>query len=151
MSPTEKIDLSFTAGMNYNKTKYSLQPIFNNTYFSQLYEAEFNWQLPNGIYFSTDFVYTVNNQRAAGFNAQVPLWGASVSKQFLKFNRGELKLRMNDILNRNVGISRSTNQNYIEDSRVNTLRRYGILTFTYSLSKTGLGGGRNGDVRIITR
>lgn len=151
MSPTEKIDLSFTAGMNYNKTKYSLQPIFNNTYFSQLYEAEFNWQLPNGVYFSTDFVYTVNNQRAAGFNAQVPLWGASISKQFLKFNRGELKLRVNDILNRNVGISRSTNQNYIEDSRVNTLRRYGILTFTYSLSKTGLGGGRNGDVRIITR
>jgi Outer membrane protein beta-barrel family len=151
MSPTEKIDLSFTAGMNYNKTKYSLQPVFNNTYFSQLYEAELNWQLPKGIYFSTDFVYTVNNQRAAGFNAQVPLWGASISKLFLKFNRGELKLRVNDILNRNVGISRSTNQNYIEDSRVNTLRRYGIFTFTYSLSKTGLGGGRNGDVRIITK
>jgi hypothetical protein len=151
MSPTEKIDLSLTAGMNYNKTKYSLQPIFNNTYFSQLYEAEFNWQLPKGIYFGTDFVYTVNNQRAAGFNTQVPLWGASISKQFLKFNRGELKLRVNDILNRNVGINRSTNQNYIEDSRVNTLRRYAILTFTYSLSKTGLGGGRGGDVRIITR
>jgi Outer membrane protein beta-barrel family/Carboxypeptidase regulatory-like domain len=151
MGPTEKIDLSFTAGMNYNKTKYSLQPVFNNTYFSQLYEAEFNWQLPKGIYFTTDFVYTVNNQRAAGFNAQIPLWGASISKQFLKFNRGELKLRVNDILNRNVGISRSTNQNYIEDSRVNSLRRFGILTFTYSLSKTGLGGGRDGEVRIISR
>jgi len=151
MSPTEKIDISLTAGMNYNKTKYSLQPVFNNNYFSQLYEGEFNWQLPKGVYFSTDFAYTVNNQRAAGFNAQVPLWGASVSKQFLRFNRGELKLRVNDILNGNVGISRSTNQNYIEDSRVNTIRRFAILTFTYSLSKRGLSGGRGGDIKIISR
>ena len=67
MSPTEKIDLSLTIGMNYNKTKYSLQPDFNTTYFSQLYEAEFNWQLPKGIYFSTDFNYTINNQTGCRF------------------------------------------------------------------------------------
>jgi len=151
MSPIEKVDLSLAAGINYNKTTYSLQPAFNNSYFSQVYDAEFNWQLPKGIYISTDFSYTVNNQRAEGFNTHVPLWGASASKLFLKFNRGEMKLRVNDILNRNVGIYRSTNQNYIEDSKVNTLRRYAILTFTYSLTKTGLGGARGGDLRIISK
>lgn len=151
MSPTDKIDWSISAGMNYNNTKYSLQPVFNTTYFSQLYEAEFNWQLPKGFYFSTDFGYTINNQRASGFNTQVPLWNASVSRQFLRFNRGELKLRVNDILNRNIGISRSSNQNYIEDSRVNTLRRFALLTFTYSLSKTGLNTGKGGDIRVIRR
>ena len=116
-----------------------------------MYDAEFNWQLPKGIYFGTDFSYTINNQRAEGFNTRVPLWGASISKLFLKFNRGELKLRVNDILNRNIGIYRSTNQNYIEDSRVNTIRRYAILTFTYSLTKRGLGGGKGGDIKIIKR
>ena len=151
MSPTEKIDLSLTAFINYNKTKYSLEPALNTNYFSQLYEAEFNWQLPAGVYFSTDFSYTINNQRAPGFNAHVPLWGAALSRLFLKFNRGELRLRVNDILNQNIGISRTTNQNYIEDSKVNSLRRYGLLTFIYSLTKTGLGSGQRGDVRIITR
>lgn len=151
MSPTDKIDWSVSAGMNYNNTKYSLQPAFNTTYFSQLYEAEFNWQLPKGFYFSTDFGYTINNQRATGFNTQVPLWNASISRQFLRFNRGELKVRVNDILNRNIGISRSSNQNYIEDSRVNTLRRFALLTFTYSLSKTGLNNGKGGDIRVIKR
>jgi hypothetical protein len=151
MSPTDKIDISLTAGMNYNKTKYSLQPIFNTTYFSQLYEAEFNWQLNKGVFFSTDFIYTINNQRAAGFNTSVPLWGASISKYFLNFNRGELKLRVNDILNQNIGINRTSNQNYIEDSRVNTLRRYAVLTFTYSLTKTGLGSVKSDGVRVITR
>ena len=156
MGPTDKsdsyrIDWSLRAGMDYNNTKYSLRPVFNTKYFSQLYEMEFNWQMPKGFYFNTDFGYTINNQRAAGFNTQVPLWNASVSKQFLKFNRGELKLRVNDILNRNIGISRSSNQNYIEDSRVNTLRRFALLTFTYSLSKTGLSSSSGGDVRVIKR
>jgi hypothetical protein len=40
----------------------------------------------------------------------------SVSKQMLHFNRGELKFTVNDILNKNVRITHSANQNYIEDS-----------------------------------
>ena len=151
VSPTDKIDLSLAAGLNYNNTKYSLEPSLNTNYFSQLYEAEFNWQFARGFYFTTDFSYSINNQLSPGFNARVPLWGASLSKLILKYNRGEIKLRVNDILNQNIGINRSTNQNYIEDSKVNTLRRYGILTFTYNLTKTGLGTGERGDVKIITR
>lgn len=151
IDPTEKIDLSFSAGMNYNRTQYSLQSRFNTTYFSQLYEAEFNWQLPRGFYFGTDFSYRINNQLNDGFNARVPLWSASFSKQMLKFNRGELKLRINDILNRNVGVSRTSNQNYIEDSKTNTIRRYALLSFTYSLSKTGLNNAGRGGMQIITR
>ncbi|MGZ8540838.1 MAG: outer membrane beta-barrel protein, partial [Chitinophagaceae bacterium] len=151
MSPSDKIDWSLSAGVNYNNTKYSLRPAFNTKYFSQLYEVEYNWQLPKGFYFSTEFGYTINNQRATGFNTQVPLWNAFLSRQFLRFNRGELKLRVNDILNRNIGINRSSNQNYIEDSRVNTLRRFALLTFTYSLTKTGLSSGKGGDIKIIRR
>jgi hypothetical protein len=56
----------------------------------------------------------------------------------LHFNRGELKFSANDILNKNVRIRHDANQNYIEDSRVNSLRRFFLLSFTYSLSKTGL-------------
>ena len=107
--------------------------------------------MPKGFYFSTDFSYTINNQLADGFNARVPLWNASLSKQFLNFNRGELKLRVNDILNKNTGVSRNSNQNYIEDSRVNTLRRFASLTFTYSLSKTGLNSVKGDGIRMIRR
>jgi Outer membrane protein beta-barrel family len=105
--------------------------------------------LPKLFFFSTEFTYTINNQRAAGFNTQVPIWNASISKQFLKYNRGELKFSAADLLNKNVGISRTTNQNYIEDSRVNTLRRFFLVTFAYSLSKTGLMNSGGGGVRII--
>jgi len=71
----------------------------------------------------------------------------------LKFNRGELKFSARDLLNKNIGISRTSNQNYIEDARVLTLRRFFLLSFTYSLSKTGLNNaaGGGGAMRVITR
>lgn len=151
MNPTDKFDVSLNAGINYNKSDYSLQSSLNTTYFSQNYGADINWQLPKSFYFSTDFTYTVNNRLAEGFNLRVPLWNASISKQFLRFNRGELKLTAFDLLNENVNISRSSNNNYIEDSRIRTLQRYFMLSFTYSLSKVGLGPARpdGGGIRIM--
>ena len=149
---TNELQLAFTAGINYNHTQYSLQSSFNTTYISQQYGTEVDWQLPAKFFLSTDFDYSINNQLAAGFNRRVPLWNASLSRQVLRFNRGEIKLRVNDILNKNISVSRSSNQNYIEDSRVLTLRRFFLLSFTYSLTKTGLtkeGGG--GGMRVIRR
>jgi hypothetical protein len=152
INATEKLQLALTSNLNYNYTKYSLQPAFNTKYFSHQYGAEIDWQLPAKFFFATDFNYSINSQRAAGYNTRVPLWNASISRQVLKYNRGELKLRVNDLLNENIAVSRSTNQNYIEDSRVLTLRRFFLLSFTYSLNKTGLmKEGSGGGMRIITR
>ena len=149
---TLSIKLSFTlgAGVNYNKTKYSVQTVPDVDFLSQEYNASVDWELPKGFFFATDFMYTINSQRATGFNVKVPLWNASISKQMLKYNRGEIKFSARDLLNKNIGISRNTNNNYIEDSRVLTLQRFFLLSFTYSLSKTGLNNA-GGGMRIITR
>lgn len=149
---TEQLQLAFTAALNYNNTKYSLQPSFNTTYISHQYGAEADWQLPAKFMLSTEFNYSINNQLATGFNRHVPLWNASISRQLLRFNRGEIKLRVNDLLNKNIAVSRTSNQNYIEDSRVLTLRRFFLLSFTYSLTKTGLTKeGPGGGMRMMAR
>ncbi|MDB5199402.1 MAG: hypothetical protein JWO92_1365 [Chitinophagaceae bacterium] len=149
MSPTDKLNLSVSADFNYSKTKYSIANARNAKYFTQEYGIDADWQLPKGFLLATEFNYTNNNQYTTGFNTKVPLWHASISKQMLHFNRGELKLSARDILNRNIGINRSANQNYIEDSRVNTLRRFFLLSFTYNLSKTGLTNSNNGGMRMM--
>ena len=152
MNPTDKLNIGVGAGFNYNKTKYSIQAALNTNYLSQEYTASLDWEMPKGFFFATDFAYTINSQRASGFNLKVPLWNASISKQMLKFNRGELKFSARDLLNKNIGISRNTNNNYIEDSRVLTLRQFFLLSFTYSLSKTGLNtAGSGGGMRMIMR
>lgn len=152
INPYEKLNMAFSAQYNYNKTNYSLQSSLNNKYFSQAYNASADWQLPASFMLGTSFAYTINSQRATGFNIKVPIWNANISKQMLKNNRGELKLSAYDLLNRNTGITRNTNQNYIEDQQVNTLRRFFMLSFTYSLSKAGLNNaGAPGGMRVIMR
>ncbi len=152
MNPTSKLNVTLDAGFSYSKTKYSLQTVLNSDYLSQEYSASVDWEMPKGFFFSTDFSYTINSQRSAGFNTRVPLWNASISKQMLKYKRGELKFAARDLLDKNIGISRNTSNNYIEDSRVLTLRQFFLLSFTYSLSKTGLNNaGSGGGMRIITR
>ncbi|MEP6597004.1 MAG: outer membrane beta-barrel protein, partial [Ginsengibacter sp.] len=150
MSPTDKLNLSLSAEFNYSKTKYSLPNARTSKYFTQEYGLDVDWQFAKGFLLATDFNYRINNQYATGFNTKVPLWNASISKQVLHFNRGELKLSAKDLLNKNIGINRSANQNYIEDSRVNSLRRFFLLSFTYNLTKTGLSNeGGGGNVRMM--
>lgn len=137
MNPAEKLNLSLTGGLNYSKSKYSIESARNSTFLNQQYSAAVDWQLPKGVFLSSDLDYSIYNYMS-GVNTKVPLWNASISKQMLHFNRGELKLAVNDLLNKNVRVNHNANQNYIEDSRVNSLRRFFLLSFTYSLSKTGL-------------
>ncbi|MBL7730971.1 MAG: outer membrane beta-barrel protein [Chitinophagaceae bacterium] len=151
MTIKEKLSIAIGAGFSYYRTNYT-KPVASSTkYFSQEYTTSVDWEMPKGFFFSTDFSYIINSQRAAGFNAKIPLWNASISKQVLKFNRGELKFSARDILNKNIGISRNANNNYIEDSRVLTLRQFFQLSFTYGLSKTGLNNAGGGGARIIMR
>ena len=148
----EKLNISLEASLNINKTNYSLQSALNTKYLQQRYGADLDWEMPKRFFFSTDFSYTINTQRAAGFNAKIPIWNASFSKLFMKYNRGEIKITAFDLLNKNVGINRTSNLNYIEDSRVNTLQRFFMLSFTYSLTKSGLStGGGHGSGRMIMR
>ncbi|MES1216964.1 MAG: outer membrane beta-barrel protein, partial [Bacteroidota bacterium] len=151
MNPTDKLNIGLEAGINYNKTKYSLQQALNTNYLSQEFSISFDWQMPKQFFFASDFTYTINSQRAVGFNTKVPMWNASISRQLLHYNRGEIKFSAVDLLNRNIGISRSTNQNYIEDSRVKILRQFFLLSFTYSLSKVGLNNNRDGGMRVIMK
>jgi hypothetical protein len=151
INPNEKLNISLTAGLSYTKSKYSLASDYNTEFISRNYEASADWQLPAKFFLSSDFSFVQNKQLSAGFNQEIPIWNASLSRQVLRFNRGEIKLAVNDILNRNTGIYRNSSQSYIEDVRVNTLKRFFLLSFTYSLSKTGLMNESGGNMRVIMR
>ena len=147
----DKFDLTVSGGFTYNKARYSLQSSLNNNYFTQDYGIDIGWQLPKNFYVSSDFRYTISSQRSAGFNAKVPLWNASFSKLFLKYNRGEMKLSVYDLLNENEAIVRYTNGNYIEDQNNRVLKRFFLLSFTYSLNKMSANANGRGRENIIIR
>lgn len=141
------VDLMLTSRINISRAKYSLQPALNSNYLQQVYGADLTNYLPWGMILNNNFNYTINSGRADGYNTAVPFWNASLAKGFLKNKRAELKLSVFDLLNQNQGISRSSNQNYIEDTRYNVLQRYFLLSFSFRLNKAASSGGP----KIVTR
>ncbi len=157
LGPQAKIDLNFNskfyisaaAEFRYSTTNYSLPTAADATFLIQEYSTNINWDIPGGFFLNTNYTYTINKQQNAGFNTRIPLWNASFSKLFLKYNRGELKLTAFDLMNKNVGVSRNANQNFIEDKKVTNLKRYFLLSFTYSLSKNTASVAPPAGLRII--
>lgn len=135
------MDVQLSARVSYNHASYSLQPQLNSNYVQQTYTVTHTQYLPLGLVLNNQFSYIVNSGYAQGYNSAIPLWNVSVGWSFLANKRGELKLSVFDLLNKNTGINRSINQSYFTDQRYNVLNRYCLLSFTYSLNK-GIAKGR---------
>jgi hypothetical protein len=150
-SKDNKIDVELTAFLTLNTSRYSLLPALNTNYMRQNYGINITNYLPWGISLHNEFNYILNTGRTGGYNTSIPLWNASFSKLFLHNSRGELKLSVADLLDKNTGITRNSNNGYIIDEKYNVLRRYFLVTFTYSLNKAGLNtkSGMNIKVRTI--
>ena len=142
-----KIDIQTSASLRFTKAIYSLQPKLNNQFLTQLYKIEMTNYLPWGLVLNNNLNYTINRGRAEGFNTDIPFLNSSLAKSFLKNKRLEAKLSVFDVLNKNIGINRNVNQNYIEDVSYNVLQRYFLLSFTFRLHKSVGSSGPNVVIR----
>ncbi len=131
----DKFDLNFSSTSSYTIATYTLSPQNNGNFFTQIFSAEPTYSTKNGWIIGSDFDLTMNRGQSSGFNQTIPLWNASISKAIFKKKDGELKLSEYDLLNENKSITRSVEQNYIQDTRTQVLTRYFMLSFTYNLRK----------------
>lgn len=136
----EKVSVNGEARLGFNSVHYSLQPALNDDYWRQVYELELNWNIWQDFHLRSEISYTKYTGRSDGFNQDPLLWNAAVSKVFLKSKKAEVKFAVFDLLNQNVGISRNANLNFVEDQSYKVLKRYFLLSFTYSLHKGGDAG-----------
>jgi hypothetical protein len=140
----DTFDLNMSARIGYNTTNYSLQTALNQSYYTHDYEVSFGWTLPLGMRLGSNFNYTFYTGQSFGGTQAIPIWQASLSKFILKNKRGEIKFAVNDILNRNLGFTRTADINYIQDERITSLGRYYMLSFTYAINPMYGGSGRRG-------
>jgi hypothetical protein len=137
-SKDDVVDVDVSASVKLNSAKYSLQPALNTNYARQDYGITVTNYLPWGLSLHNEFNYILNTGRTSGYNTSIPLWNATLAKAFLKNKRGEIKFSAYDLLNKNTGITRTSNLGYIVDQKYNVLQRYFLVSFTYSLNKAGL-------------
>lgn len=142
----ELLELTVGGSSSFNKTEYSLDQSLNQEFVNQNYNADFSINLPLDFRIGSTFDYSIYG----GIEERIPLWTASVSKYLLKQKRGELKLTVFDLLNRNLGIERSAQINYVQEQRITSLGRYAMLSFTYNLQGFGPRAG-GPQIRMIQR
>jgi hypothetical protein len=81
--------------------------------------------------------YFYNAQLPKEFQRSQTLLNANVSYFLMKSNKLAVGIMVNDILNKGVTTTRTVTPTSIETSQVNTVRRYGLFTLSYRLSRFG--------------
>jgi hypothetical protein len=133
----EHFDAAVGGRTSYTITKYPEASQLDQSYINSGVFGEVTLFLPKKFTVMSGLDCAVYS--GAGFNSDqiVPLWRAYVSKKVFKNGRGEIKIAANDILNRNIGITRTAQLNYQQEERVSTLSRYFLGSFTYQIVAIG--------------
>ena len=147
----EIFDLALEARLDRQLTNYAFdqpdQLFLNNTY-----SAETNLSFLKHFHFNADFEFLQYEDQSRNESREIPLLGLSFSRFVFKNKAGEIKLSVNNLLDRALGISQTASLNYFERQTTNSLGRYFLVSFTYALNKqVNLMGGlrRGGGIRII--
>ena len=128
--------LEFTIGNDYSyvNPKTSLSAFANQPYSTQRYKALVEWRVKGGFLLKADASFTINSGRAAGFNNEILIINAELSKSFFKTQNLILAVNANDILNQNINLLRQINGNVITDNFTQIISRYFLMRLTYKFN-----------------
>ena len=128
------------------RPRYTLQTVHNtvqesgnrtvHSYGGNLY---LSYSTPVGIVLNSDLSFTATRGYATGFDENRWQWDASIAYEMLRDRSLTLSLKAYDILGQQSNIRRTTNANYIDDVRTNSLGRYVMVTLSYKFNTFGKG------------
>ncbi len=133
---TDSLDLYLGADFSYSYPTSTLSLRSNQPYSTQEYFAEIGVELPFKFRIESEATYTINSQREEGYNINLLIWNAEISRRFLKTENLILSLIGNDILNQNVIAQRLIQDNVIIDNRTTIISRYFLLKLTLKFNNT---------------
>lgn len=147
----EIVILDLSANLSQQETKYDFSTP-DQQYFNQTYKAEINLSFLKKYSFNTSYEYLIYTSKTTDFSQEIPFLDISISRFILKNNAGELKFKVNNVLDQSNSVSQSSGENYIQQQTTNNLGRFYMVSFTYALNKhlNPMGGGnRRGGMRMI--
>lgn len=131
----EKWDVTVGSAFQLNDARYSIQSSLNKIYFNFTGFADIAFTPNENWYFLLTADITGYNANSFANSFYIPLLKAELSRYFLKNNRGVLTLEIFDILDKNTGIERLSELNYLLERQSNTIGRYIMFSFKYRLNK----------------
>ena len=120
----------------YTTSRSSIRKDIKTNYWTNDTEVDATVELPWKLQFNTNAEISIR-QKTSVFanNNNVIKWNAWLAKKFWKNNGGEIRFSVFDILDQNLGFSRTATSNFISENRYDTFRRYWLLSFTWNFTK----------------
>ncbi len=140
VTPGDDFALYLNGRWGFSDTKYNVNTALNQKTQNINYGVEMNASLLWGFKLNSDFNISQFRNDRLDLDQDVPILNVSIYKQFLKGNRGELRLSLYDAFNKNIAINQFASNYFISRSETVTLARYGMLSFTYNIKglKSGI-------------
>ncbi|HEY9048945.1 MAG TPA: outer membrane beta-barrel family protein [Ohtaekwangia sp.] len=131
----EIFDASLGANISRQSTDYEFNKAANQLYFNKTFTAEANVSFLKNYQFTSSLEYLVYESKTSDYKQSIPLVNLSFSRFLLKAKSGEIRLSVNNLLNKNIGVSQTADVNYFQRQVSNSLGRYYMVSFIYALNK----------------
>lgn len=149
---SDVFEFGLTGSIRYGFSHNSIQKENNQETYDYVIAANTNINLPWDIYLSSDVNYSIQSGYGEGFDKNVVLWNAQISKNFLRRKQATLRFKIYDILHQQNSLTRTVTSNYTQDTEYNTLGSYFMFHFVYRLNtfggkqaRKGMGPGGRGE------
>lgn len=114
----------------------SLRPETKNNYWTYGAEADGWVMLPWKLELSSDLDMNLQQKTAAFPNpVNITVWNAEIKRKFFKNKVLELIFTAHDLLNQNIGFTRTINSNFISQQQYDRLSRYFMLSVRWTFNK----------------
>jgi len=132
---TPKKEVSLRAGSDWSivDTKYDINTTQDQRNINNGYNISLQTPLFMKVYLNSSFDYTQIINERFNVNETIPIWNASIYRQFLPSNKLEVRVSLYDAFNRNVRINQTAFGNSVSKTRTTTLGRYMMLSLTYNI------------------
>lgn len=134
--------LSVEAGLRMQLTdrRYALNKSFNQSFFNHDWFVDVDLFPSDSWTLSTSVDYRQYSDAFFSSSRSFLLLHASVRKSFAE-NRYSVSIKGHDLLNQNIGLSRTGGANSLQESNYNTLGRYIMVGFSYKIKQRPGGDG----------
>ena len=138
----DRFTSSFYAEVENNRSRYSLDPSANTTFWDFNYSLDLLYETRNGWEFKSTATYRHFLGYSAGYDKPYCTWNLGVSKTVKAFT---LSLGVSDLLNQARSLQRIADAEYIEDSYRLVMGRYALFSVKWNFGK--MNPAKNGRVQ----
>ena len=132
----ELLTINPSYSYTYNKYDYTNYMVSSNSNYVHRLNLQTTSYWPKHVVFGNDLGYTYNSNLGSGYRKDFYLWNTSIGYNFLK-DQLLLKVKVYDVLNQNLGTSRTIGPTSIVDEENTVLKRYVMFSLTYKLQQFG--------------